>query len=46
MIERERTILAALAFDSSSQHSEMAKMAMEIRGLRVPLIEPQPPPVS
>lgn len=46
MVEAEKAILAGLQFDSSRQQSEMAKMAMEIRGLRVPLIEPQPPRVS
>lgn len=46
LIIAEETLLAGLASDSSRQQSEMAKMAMEIRGLRVPLIEPQPPSVS
>lgn len=46
LIEADKMVLAGLAFDSSRQQSEMANMAMEIRGLRVPLIEPQPPSVS
>lgn len=46
LIGAEEKILAGLAFDASRQNSAMAKLAMEIRGLRVPLIEPQPPPVS
>lgn len=46
MIEAEEMSLAGLAFDVTRQQSLMGKMAMEIRGLRVPLLEPQPPPVS
>ncbi|CAM9330763.1 unnamed protein product, partial [Ectocarpus sp. 4 AP-2014] len=43
LVEGEEMALAGLAFDASRQQAGMAKMAMEIRGLRVPLIEPQPP---
>ncbi|CAM9385522.1 unnamed protein product, partial [Ectocarpus sp. 12 AP-2014] len=43
LVEGEEIALAGLAFDASRQQAGMAKMAMEIRGLRVPLIEPQPP---
>ncbi|CAM9213181.1 unnamed protein product [Ectocarpus sp. 12 AP-2014] len=46
LVEGEEIALAGLAFDASRQQAGMAKMAMEIRGLRVPLIEPQPPSVS
>lgn len=46
LVEGEEMALAGLAFDASRQQAGMAKMAMEIRGLRVPLIEPQPPSVS
>lgn len=39
-------MLAGLATEIPLKQSELAKMSMEIRGLRVPLVEPQPPPVS
>lgn len=46
MIEAENRVLVGLATETTRQQSDGGKLAMEIRGLRVPLVEPRPPLVS
>lgn len=42
----EDRVLKRLATEVSQRQTQLAKLSMEIRGLRVPLVEPQPPLVS
>ncbi|CAN0063800.1 unnamed protein product [Sphacelaria rigidula] len=41
---KEDRVLKRLANEATQQQTELAKLSMEIRGLRVSIVEPQPPP--
>lgn len=46
LIDSEENTLKHLTIEMPKRQSELAKLSMEIRGLRVPLVEPQSPQVS
>lgn len=46
LIDAEEQAQNGLSSEISEHQSDLAKVSMNIRGLRVPLVEPQPPKVS